>query len=88
MTASRVGVKSVQRKSKLLVDVGPDKKSKNYRFEVQKKKRGEWTTVTVSTTKGKKDKRRLNLRKGKYRVIVPAQYGLAASTSNTVQLKH
>lgn len=82
-----VKVKAVKKRSKLQVDVNPNKASKNYKFKIQKKVRGKWRTVRVTYTKGRFDKRTVNLRKGEYRIKVPKQHGVKATTSKAVRLK-
>lgn len=89
ITAKRIKVTLEARKnrSKLLVDVNPNKASKNYRIKVQKKKAGKWKTVLTTKTKGPGDRRLINMNRGRYRINVPAQFGMLRGTSNSVWLK-
>jgi hypothetical protein len=87
-TARRIKVAlaaSIHR-SKLLVDVDPNKASENYTFKVQKMKGGTWKTVLVRKTKGPKDRRTIDMGKGKYRVWVPAQFDMIRAKSTAVTL--
>lgn len=88
-TAKRIKVtlKAKYHRSKLLVDVNPNKKYKNYRIKVQKKKSGKWRTVKKTRTKGSRDRRIINMPRGRYRIRVPAQFDMLRGTSNSVWLK-
>lgn len=87
---SAVKVKAVAGKSKLFVDVNPNKKGNGYwKFQVQyKKKNGKWGTYkTVYKTQGKNETRTLNFKKGTYRVILKTSDVAAQSISKSVTLK-
>jgi subtilisin family serine protease len=87
-TAKRLTVKAnaVRNGSKLLVDVNPNNSAKNYKIKLKQKKSGKWKTVRVTYTKGPRDKRIINMPKGKYKVMVPAQHDLLGATSTSVRL--
>lgn len=77
-------------KSKLFVRVSPDLNQRHHwRFTVQKKKRKKgWQTLRKKyRTTGAKQTRTINLPRGAYRVVVPAAYGYAGTTSKSVRLK-
>lgn len=82
-----VKAKAVKRRSKIKVDVNPNKRSANYKIKIQKKAGGKWKTKKTTWTRGTKDKRTINMSKGKYRVKVPAQLGMKGTKSNVVFLK-
>jgi hypothetical protein len=88
-TRSRVSVavKAIKKRSRLRVNVGPDSATHNYRFVVQRKVNGKWKRVKKSRTKGSRDRKVLNLRRGVYRVKVPAQHGLKGKRSKRVKLR-
>ena len=46
-----------------------------------------WVTVRKVRSKGAKDVVTVNLPKGRYRVLVPAQYGMAKQTSKAVRIR-
>lgn len=65
-----VRAKAKIRKSKLLVDVNPSL-GEHWSFAVQVRKKGAWRTLNRQyRTKGVKDRRMVNLPKGRYRVLV------------------
>jgi hypothetical protein len=84
-----VKIKAVSGRSKLKVDVNPNRGSKYYVFQVQRKNPdGSWKAVRSYETRGAKETRTLNLRKGTYRVWVRPGYGFAEAMSpNEVTLK-
>lgn len=79
-------LKAVKKKSKLRVDIGPDRDPSNYRFTVQRKAGNKWRTVRRTQTLGARDVSILNLPRGTYRVVVPRQHGLAGAQA-TARLK-
>lgn len=83
-----VKVKAVSKKSKLKVDVNPNKGKGYWRFQVQKQQPdGSWTALKTYRTKGKKETRTINLKRGTYRVVVQPKYGFGPATSTAVYLK-
>ncbi len=84
-----VKIKAVSGRSKLKVDVNPNRGSKFYVFQVQRKRAdGSWKAVKSYETRGPKETRTLNLRKGTYRVWVRPGYGFGEAMSpNEVTLK-
>jgi hypothetical protein len=84
-----VKIKAVSGRSKLKVDVNPNRGSKFYVFQVQRKNPdGSWKAIKSYETRGAKETRTLNLRKGTYRVWVRPGYGFAEAYSpNEVTLK-
>lgn len=79
-------LKAVKKKSKLRVDIGPDRAPSNYRYIVKRKAGKKWRTVRRSQTVGPRDRVVLDLPRGKYRVVVPRQHGLAGAQA-TARLK-
>jgi hypothetical protein len=80
----------VNRRGKLFINVNPNRGTGYWRFQVQylKKDGSTWGTYKrVYRTRGSKETRTLNFRKGTYRVVVKAKYGYGASTSAPVRLK-
>lgn len=69
-------LKAVKKKSRLRIDVGPDLEQSNYRLRIQRKAGKKWRPVKLTQTLGPQDRITVNLRRGTYRVIVPAQHGL------------
>ncbi len=69
--------------------MNPNRGSKFYVFQVQRKNPdGSWKAVKSYETRGAKETRTLNLRKGTYRVWVRPGYGFAEAMSpNEVTLK-
>lgn len=88
-TATRMTVKAkaVKNRSKIRIDVNPNQSSFNYEIKVQKKVGGNWKTKKTTRTKGTKDKRTINMPKGKYRIKVASQHGLKGAKSKTVRLR-
>jgi hypothetical protein len=85
--ALRVDVAAVRRKSRVRVRVAPASAELDYRFVVQRKKGGKWKPVKRSATRKAADRRVLDLRRGRYRVVAPTQHGYAEATSKTVRLR-
>ena len=81
-------VKAVKKKSKLKVDVNPNKGSGYWKFQVQKQRSdGSWKALKTYKTKGSKETRTINLKKGTYRVVVKPKYGYAGTISTEVSLR-
>jgi len=81
-------VKAVDRGNTLYVNVNPNKGKGYWRFQVQRKKaNGAWKSLSTYRTHGKKETRRLDLKKGTYRVVVLPKYGHLGATSAEVALK-
>lgn len=82
-----IAARAVKLKSKLRIDAGPDSASSNYRVVIQRKVGKRWRRVERVRTRGPKDTVVVNLRRGRYRVVLPKSAAGAALTSNTVRLK-
>ena len=86
--AASVKVKAVSNKSKLKVDVNPNKGKGYWKFQVQKQRSdGSWKALKTYKTKGNKETRTINLKKGTYRVYVKPKYGYSGVTSTPVYLR-
>ena len=86
--AASVKVRAVSGKSKLHVNVNPNMGRGYWQFAVQKLTKGKWRALpTVYKTKTRVETRRLNLRRGTYRVIVMSRYGYDEVMSDTVWLR-
>jgi hypothetical protein len=83
-----VMVKAINKKSKLWIDVNPNKGSGYWRLEIQKLGADglTWSRWKVVNTQGKKETRKVNPKKGTYRVIVFAKYGHQGAESSPVTL--
>jgi subtilisin family serine protease len=74
-------------KSKLTVDVNPNKGSGYWTFKVQKRSGGTWKTLsTTYKTGGSAETRTVDLSAGTYRVIVAGKYGYRGAISASVAL--
>ncbi len=74
-------------KSKLKVNVDPNKGSGYWKFQVQKRNsNGSWSAKKVYKTEGSGETRTINLPKGTYRVVVAGKYGYKGATSARVTL--
>jgi PKD repeat protein len=86
--AVAVTLKAKSGRSKLYVNVNPNKGSGYWRFQVQRlRSDGSWKPLKTYRTKGSGETRTINLRKGTYKVVVFAKYGYQGSTSGSVTLK-
>ena len=86
LPAAYVKVKAASKRSKLAVDVNPNKGKGYWSFQVQRSDNGNWTPLKTYRTSGAKEKRTVNLPKGTYRVVVLAKYGHRETTSGSVVL--
>ena len=84
----RVAAVATAGKSKLSVNVDPDKGSGYWKMRIQRKKaNGSWTTLRKTyRTRGATETRTINLPAGTYRVQVNAKYGYRGTTSGAVTL--
>jgi PKD repeat protein len=83
-----VSVKATGGKSKLYVNVNPNKGGGYWKFQVQRKlKDGSWRALKTYRTKGSKETRTINLKKGVYRVWVKPKYGHLGALSREVSLR-
>lgn len=75
--------------TKLRIDVNPDltdpKASYSLIIKVKNSK-GKWVKYTTTTTKGLAAIRKLNLPRGTYKVVLPAQLGVTKATSRAIFL--
>ncbi len=79
-----VRLKAVSGRSKLKVDVDPNKGGKYWTFQVQRKNAdGSWKALKTYRTKGSKEIRTVNLGKGTYRVWVNPKFGYQGVLSAT-----
>lgn len=83
----RVQLRADAAKSRLIVDVNPNKGSGYWTFNVQVQQAdGAWLPLSSYRTKGRTETRTINLPAGTYRVIVAAKYGHQSATSGAVTL--
>ena len=84
-----VKVKAVSGRGKLKVDVNPNKGRKYWTFQVQRlAPDGTWKNFKKPyRTKGSKETRTVNLRKGTYRVVVLPKFGYGSIESGQVSLR-
>jgi hypothetical protein len=83
-----VKAKATSGKSKLRVDVNPNKGKGYWTFQVQRQQAdGSWKPLKTYKTQGSKETRTINLPKGTYQVVVNAKYGYQGTTSAPVYLK-
>lgn len=80
----KVAVKAVAKRTRVRVDVNPGVGARSWRIAVQRKSGGTFATVRKLRTGGTAEVATVNVRRGTYRVVVPAQYGYAAKVSRTV----
>lgn len=82
-----VKVGAVKKKSRLRINIDPDSAADNYRVTIQRKAGKRWRKVQRARTRGDRDVVVVDLRRGKYRVVLPAQDLSPAITSGVVRLK-
>ncbi len=81
-------VRATRGKSRLYVNVNPNKGRGHWRFEVQRQRSdGSWRARKAYRTRGSQETRTINLKRGTYRVVVRAKYGYLGATSSAVHLK-
>ena len=73
-------------KSKLKVDVNPNKGTGYWKFKVQKKTSAGWRSLSTYRTKGSSETRTVDLKAGTYRVVVAGKYGYLGKASAPVTL--
>lgn len=82
-----IKTRAVKRRTRLKININPNQRFLNYKVKIQKKSHRRWKTVRRTRTKGLRDIRVVNLRKGKYRVKVPRQFGFSTTYSSAVRLR-
>lgn len=82
-----VAARAVKKKSRLRIDVGPDSASSYYRVVIQRKVGKRWRKVVRVRTRGGRDVAVVNLRRGKYRVVLPKSAQGPAVRSSAVRLR-
>lgn len=82
-----VAVAAVSKKSKLYVNVNPDKGPASWMFRVQKRSGTTWVTKGSYLTQGPTETRTINLKKGTYRVVVLPRHGYLGNVSRAVYLR-
>ena len=82
-----VHVKAVRGRSRLRVDVDPNKGSKSWTFRVERRRAdGAWASVGRYKTRTRRETRTVNLRRGTYRVVVEPKFGRGYGRSRQVTL--
>lgn len=81
-----VATRTVAKKSKLRIDVGPDSATHDYRFTVQRRVGGKWRNARTGSTSGTADTAVVNQRRGMYRVVVPSQFGATGVSSRPIRV--
>ncbi len=82
-----VVVRAAMGRSRLWVDVDPNKGRGYWTFQVQKRRTdGSWRALSTYRTYGTRETRLLNLPKGTYRVWVRPKYGYSGAMSKSVRL--
>ncbi len=85
---AQVLVKSVDDGSKLRVNVNPNQGSRNWRFDVQRRRAdATWVTRSTHRTRGAAETRTLDLPAGTYRVRVHPKFGYRGARSRAVVLQ-
>jgi hypothetical protein len=86
--SASLAVKAVKGKSKLHVDVNPNKGTGYWKFQVQRRRAdGSWKALKTYRTKGSRETRTINLKKGTYRVWVKPKYDYQGALSAAVYMK-
>ena len=85
--AAAVKVKAKKGKSVLLVDVNPSQGERAWVFQLEReRKNGSWKSLGEYRTEGSKERLRINLKKGTYRVAVRPKDGYRGVISKSVRL--
>lgn len=82
-----VAAGAAKKKSKLRVDVDPDSAEHNYVVVIQRPVAKKWRTVSRVHTRGSRDVVVVDLRRGKYRAVLPKSASGPAVVSDTVRLR-
>ncbi len=82
--ALSVRVTAVRHRSQLRVDVNPNRGP--FRIVIQRRQKGKWVDIRELNTKGRQDRRTVNLRKGTYRAVAQAQKGYRRAVSAALKL--
>lgn len=81
-----VAARTVAKKSRLRIDVGPDSATRDYRYTVQRRMAGMWRNARSGSTNGPADTAVVDQKRGTYRVVVPGQFGAAGVSSRAVRV--
>lgn len=79
--------RAVKKKSRLRIDVDPDVTSTRHRVVIQRKAGQRWRKVDRVRTRGQSHTVVVNLRRGKYRVVLPRSADGPSLRSSTVRLR-
>ena len=83
-----VKIRATKGKSRLYVDVNPNRGRGYWTFQVQRKQgENSWQPLKTYRTKGSMETRTLNLKQGTYRVVVNPRYGYLGATSTEAFLR-
>ncbi len=82
-----LAVGAVKKKSRLRVNVDPDSAENNYAVAIQRKVAKKWRTVSRVRTRGSHDVVVVDLRRGKYRAVLPKSASGPAVISDAVRLR-
>lgn len=85
--SNKIRIRPVKNATKIRANAGPNSPTVNYELRVQQQIAGVWRTKKVRWTFNSKDNRTINMPRGQYRVLVPAQNGRSEAVSGTVRLR-
>ena len=84
----KVAIKPVNRRAKVRVDVDPSVGSQSWTVRIQKQRpNGRYKTVRTVRTKRAAEVVTVDVPRGRYRAVVPAQYGYSTKVSRSVSVR-
>jgi Tfp pilus assembly protein FimT len=85
--SSSVTARAVSRKRKLLADVHPTLSSNSFKVLIQRKSNGVWTTRLTRYTSGSAERVIVNVPRGRWRAVLPSQFGYESHVSSAVWIR-
>ncbi len=85
--ARTITIKTIRRKSRLRIDVGPDTIEGHYEVFVQQYRRRKWRNLVAVQTRGKHQRVTVDARRGRYRALLTGDIGVPQVVSRRVRLR-
>ncbi len=85
--ARTIAIKTIRRKSRLRIDVGPDTIEGHYEVFVQQYRRRKWRNLVAVQTRGKHQRVTVDARRGRYRALLTGDIGVPQVVSRRVRLR-
>ena len=83
----RVKARGIKKRTRMRIKVRPTSTTRDYKIRLKKKRHGNWRFFVTVRTTGPRDIVKVNLPRGRYLAVAPAQHGFDRETSRVVRIR-